>query len=104
MAKVRETFKLFDIDGSKSIDPEEAVKHWKTKFGKISAKEFFAQVDVNKDGNISEEEFIHFWKVVKGANHTEEEIFEELQNIASGDLWTGFSNLPGGEKNVSKKD
>ena len=81
LLKVRETFKIFDIDGSKSIDKEEAVKHWKTKFGKLSAKEFFNQVDVNNDGEISEVEFIEFWKIVKGAHHTEEEIDEELQNI-----------------------
>ncbi len=41
LEKVKETFKIFDVDGSKSIDKEEAIKHWKTKFGKLSAKEFF---------------------------------------------------------------
>ena len=68
---MKKTFAVFDKDGSKSIDPEEAIKHWKTKFGKLSAREFFDQVDVNNDGEISEAEFIEFWKIVKGADHTE---------------------------------
>jgi len=36
-----DTFKIFDEDGSKEIDREEALKHWKTNFGKLSAKNFF---------------------------------------------------------------
>ena len=41
LAKVKETFAIFDKDGSKEIDKEEAVNHWNTKFGKLSAKELF---------------------------------------------------------------
>ena len=66
-----ETFKIFDVDGSKNIDKEEALKHWKSNFGKLSAKEFFDQVDFNGDGEISEDEFLRFWKIVKGHGHTE---------------------------------
>ena len=106
LQKVKDTFKVFDVDGSKSIDKEEAIKHWKSKFGKLSAKEFFDQVDVNNDGEISEAEFIEFWKIVKGAKHTEEEIDEELMNIQNGETWTGFSNLPSKDqlKAISKND
>ena len=53
MKKVTETFKIFDKDGSNEIDIEEALNHWKTKFGRISAKEFFCQVDQNKNGVIN---------------------------------------------------
>ena len=38
---VLEVFAIFDKDGSKEIDKEEAVNHWNTKFGKLSAKELF---------------------------------------------------------------
>ena len=69
-----DTFKIFDVDGSKCIDKNEAIKHWKTNFGKLSAKEFFNQVDFNGDGEISEDEFLQFWMIVKGYGHTEEEI------------------------------
>ena len=55
--RVDEVFGIFDVDGSQEIDKEEAVKHWKSAFGKISAKEFFNTVDVNNDGVISKEEF-----------------------------------------------
>ena len=53
------------MDGSKSIDKEEACNHWKGKFGKLSAKELFNQVDVNNDGEVSLNEWINFWEVVK---------------------------------------
>ena len=68
--------------------------HWNSTFGRISAKEFFAQVDVNNDNRISLEEFQEFWQAVKTAGNSEEEILEELINIRSGQSWVSFSNLP----------
>ena len=51
-AKVLETFNFFDDDHSKEIDMNEALKHFKGAFAKISAKELFNTVDVNHDGSI----------------------------------------------------
>jgi len=64
---VDEVFNIFDVDGSMTIEKEEAVKHWKNNFGKISAMEFFNSVDYNHDGYIQYEEFLDFWRIVKGA-------------------------------------
>ena len=91
--QVVETFKIFDVDGSKNIDKTEAIKHWKSNYGKISAKEFFDQVDFDGNGEISEEEFVRFWRIVKGAGHTDDEILVELENIRNGELWVGFENV-----------
>lgn len=71
-------FKIFDKDGSKTIEKDEAVKHWSKNFGKISAQEFFNTVDYNHDGQIQYNEFVDFWMIVKGAGHSEEEIKEEV--------------------------
>ena len=79
--EVLKTFAIFDKDGSKEIDKNEALNHWDSKFGKLSAKELFDQVDFDGDGNISEDEFSRFWRIVKAAGHDEEEILEELRNI-----------------------
>ena len=87
-------FNIFDVDASHAIDKNEALKHWKSAFGRISANEFFNTVDANNDGEISLDEFLIFWKTVKNAGHTEEEIMEELSNIQNGESWVGFSNLP----------
>ena len=69
-----DTFKIFDKDDSKEIDKDEALNHWKSNFGKMSAKEFFNQVDFDGDGKITEEEFLRFWRVVKGSGNSEEDI------------------------------
>ena len=34
---VDEVFKIFDKDNSKTIEKDEAIKHWSKNFGKISA-------------------------------------------------------------------
>ena len=83
----------------------EAVNHWKTGFSKISAKEFFNQVDVNKDGAIEFNEFLAFWEVVKGAGHDESEIADELERIKNGESWVGFDDLPKAyqQKHASKQ-
>ena len=83
-----------DVDNSRAIDKNEAVKHWKSAFGKISAREFFDQVDIDQDGEITLEEFQRFWQAVKAAGHSEEEILEELDSITRGESWVGFNDLP----------
>ena len=94
MAKVNEVFGIFDVDGSAQIDKQEAVNHWKSAFGRISAKEFFNQVDADNNGQIDKAEFVNFWKTVKAHGHSEEEIMQELENIKNGESWVGFSDLP----------
>ncbi|CDW78974.1 ef hand family protein [Stylonychia lemnae] len=91
---VDDVFKIFDKDGSKTIEKDEAVKHWSKNFGKISANEFFNTVDYNHDGQIQYHEFVDFWKIVKGSGHSEEEIQEELERIKNGESWIGFDDLP----------
>ena len=82
------------MDGSNEIDKTEAVKHWKTKFGQISAHEFFNAVDINHNGLIDFAEFLSFWEVVKGSGHDDKEIMMELDNIKKGESWCGFNDLP----------
>ena len=84
MHHVDDVFKIFDKDGSNTIEKEEAIKHWSKNFGKISANEFFNTVDYNHDGQIQYEEFVDFWRIVKGVGHTEEEIREEVTNWPKG--------------------
>ena len=96
-----EVFNLFDVDGSKSIDKEEACNHWKGKFGKLSAKELFNQVDVNNDGEVSLDEWVNFWEIVHQSGHDEAEINAELEGIKNGESWVGFNDLPK-KKNLGK--
>ena len=81
---VNEVFAIFDVDSNQYIDREDALKHWKTAFGKISAKEFLTQLDMDKDGKVSYKEFYDYWKAVKSVGHSEEEILEELDNLKNG--------------------
>ena len=91
---VEAAFASFDIDNSQAIDLQEALRHWKGGFGKISAKAFFKTVDMDGNGEIEYDEFLRFWKVVKESGHDEEEIKEELERIKNGEHWVGFNNLP----------
>ena len=95
---VKETFKVFDVDGSKEIDLEEALGHWKNNFARLSAKEFFQQVDFDGNGKISEEEFMQFWTMAKTYGVSEEEIQIELENIKNGESWVGFHQIPKNQK------
>ena len=79
--EVLKTFAIFDKDGSKEIDKNEALNHWDSKFGKFSDKKLLDQVDIDGDRNISEDQLRRFWRIVKAAGHDEEEILEELRNI-----------------------
>ena len=101
---VDETFKIFDVDGSQEIDRDEALKHWKSSFGKLSAKEFFNQVDFDGDGQITLDEFRQFWKIAKGHGVTEQEICEELENIKNGETWVGFDKMPATQKKPLNKN
>ena len=58
---------------------------------------------MNGDGVISFDEFLGFWEVVKGANHGEDEILEELGKIEKGESWCGFENLPKKYNPMSKQ-
>merc|ERR1711874_166701 len=101
--RVEEVFHIFDVDNSQEIAKEEALKHWQSAFGKISAKEFFNTVDVNGDGVIWLDEFRGFWETVKGCGHGEDEILQELENIEKGESWVGFDNLPKKYNPMSKQ-
>ena len=92
--EIIEVFAIFDKDGSKEIDKNEALEHWKSNFAKLSAKEFFDSVDFDGNGEISEDEFIRFWKICKAYGHSENEIREELMNIRNGEVWVGFEDMP----------
>ena len=95
---VIDTFKVFDKDGSKEIDLEEALGHWKNNFARLSAKEFFQQVDFDGNGKISEDEFMQFWTMAKAHGVSEEEIQTELENIKNGESWVGFHQIPSNKK------
>ena len=92
--KCREIFDVMDIDKGGTISKEEAIRHWGSSFGKISAKEFFNAVDENHDGKIEFIEFTRFWEVVKGSGHSEKEIFQELESLKKRESWVGFTDLP----------
>jgi Ca2+-binding EF-hand superfamily protein len=92
---MKETFECFDSENKDGkISRDEAVNHWAGKFGKLSAKEFFDQLDVNKDGDIDYDEFEKFFQAVRKSGHDEEEIIEVLISIKNGESWVGFANLP----------
>ena len=49
--KCLELFRKIDVDGSKSIDKQETMKFWGSKFAQLNSDELFASVDKNDDGS-----------------------------------------------------
>ena len=93
-SRVMEVFAIVDKDGSKSITKDEALNHFNNKHAQISADKLINQADANKDGTIKEAEFVRFWEIAKAHGVTEEEMDEELDNIANGETWAGFQQMP----------
>lgn len=87
-----EIFRSMDTDRSNSIDFNEAMTFWKSKFPKISSKEMFDAVDKDRNHKIELSEWVEFWTKVKQSGHTDEEITEELRNLKTNG-WMQFNNV-----------
>ncbi len=90
--KCLELFSKIDTDGSKSIDRDETLKFWGTKFAKLNSEELFNSVDKNNDGSIQEEEWVEFWYNVWKSGHPKEEILYELENMLNGGTWVKYGD------------
>jgi Ca2+-binding EF-hand superfamily protein len=91
--KSLELFRKIDVDGSKSIDREETLKFWGTKFAQLNANELFSSVDKNNDGSIQEDEWVEFWYNVYKAGHSKDEIIFEINNILNGGTWVKYGDV-----------
>ena len=91
--KCLDLFRKIDTDGSKSIDKEETLKFWGTKFAQLNSNELFASVDKNNDGSIQEDEWVEFWYNVYKAGHSKDEIIFELENIMNGGTWVKYGDV-----------
>ena len=101
---LKDTFEAFDRDHSNEISREEALAHWKGKFGKLSAEEFFNQVDSDKNGAIDFDEFQGFFQRVFDSGHSEDEISEVLLSIKNRESWVGFKGQRIGSSDVSRSN
>merc|ERR1719203_1325676 len=81
-----------DADGNGTVNKTEAQQYFKGKFGKLSAKAMFNEVDTDKNEEMTCDEFTGFWRQVKGAGYTEEQIIEELDNLGNGESWVDFKD------------
>ncbi len=91
--KCLELFSKIDTDGSKSIDRDETLKFWGTKFAKLNSEELFNSVDKNNDGSIQEDEWVEFWYNVWKSGQSKEEILFELENIINGGTWVKYGDV-----------
>ena len=91
--KCLELFRQIDTDGSKSIDKDETLKFWGSKFAKLNSEELFNSVDKNNDGSIQEDEWVEFWYNVWKSAHPKDEILFELENIMSGGTWVKYGDV-----------
>ena len=101
--KCLQLFRKIDVDGSKSIDKEETLKFWGTKFAQLNSEELFSSVDKDGDGSIQEHEWIEFWYNVWKAGHSKDDIIFELDNIINGGTWVKYGDVDNLNRNKQKK-
>mmetsp|Transcript_55261 Transcript_55261/g.87640 ORF Transcript_55261/g.87640 Transcript_55261/m.87640 type:complete len:140 (+) Transcript_55261:94-513(+) len=89
---VEDLFDTMDADGDKQLTKAEADKHFKTKFGHLSAQAMFNEVDDDGNEKITRDEFIDFWTQVKNSGYEEDDLLEEVKNIKKGEGWVDFND------------
>ena len=78
------------------VTKEEAGRFFKS-FGKLNATAMFNEVDVTHEVDsdvdvITLAEWAGFWRNVKASGYSEDEMREELANMASGQSWVDFND------------
>ncbi|CAD7954246.1 unnamed protein product [Amoebophrya sp. A120] len=78
VAKIEESFKKIDKDGSGEVEIDEAVKVFK-RFSGAAAKKMLSDMDENNDGRISKDEWVLYFKRVVGTgDYTEQDVDDEI--------------------------
>eukprot|EP00929_Paragymnodinium_shiwhaense_P041908 TRINITY_DN21764_c0_g1_i1.p1 TRINITY_DN21764_c0_g1~~TRINITY_DN21764_c0_g1_i1.p1 ORF type:complete len:295 (-),score=79.63 TRINITY_DN21764_c0_g1_i1:474-1358(-) len=91
-AKAEAIFHKMDTHGRNVVTPVEAAKFFKGSFAKISGEAMFNQIDLDRSGAITGEEFMGFWTHVQEVGYSEQEILQELEELASGGTWTDWND------------
>lgn len=92
--KALKIFKEIDVDGSKTIDKEETIKWWATNFARVNTVAMFDAVDVDGDGHITQDEWLEFWAEVSSKGYDDEELIDELDQLADHGSWVKFEKVP----------
>ena len=102
-AEIVSIFHAMDVDNDGSVTKEEASRFFKS-FGKLNAAAMFNEVDVARSVDddvdvITLAEWVGFWRNVRASGYSEDEMREELANMASGQSWVDFNDgrSPAGE-------
>jgi len=91
VAKIRECYDKMDKNGDGKLTKEEAKSHFKG-FAKQSSSAMFHEVDTDDDGSITKDEWVSFWRQVRNSDYSEEDIIEEVENIADGMSWVDWKD------------
>jgi len=96
---VKELFDLMDADKDGMVVLPEAERFWASgklgKFGKMSARAMFNEVDDDANKSISYTEWVNFWANVRESKehqYTDEEIIEELNAMIKGEAWRDWDD------------
>mmetsp|Transcript_112978 Transcript_112978/g.319560 ORF Transcript_112978/g.319560 Transcript_112978/m.319560 type:complete len:281 (-) Transcript_112978:129-971(-) len=99
--KVEALFRKMDLDDSKTVTFEEAMKFFQGSFKKFSAEGMFNEVDVDRNGAITLDEFVGFWQQVRSAGYSEKDILDELDQLFEGSAWVDFDDGRTTEKKMT---
>eukprot|EP00929_Paragymnodinium_shiwhaense_P002962 TRINITY_DN103310_c0_g1_i1.p1 TRINITY_DN103310_c0_g1~~TRINITY_DN103310_c0_g1_i1.p1 ORF type:complete len:117 (-),score=51.01 TRINITY_DN103310_c0_g1_i1:205-555(-) len=91
-ARLKELFDGMDEDKDGSVTKEEAKRHFKGKFGALSADAMFNEVVKDNVEQITFNEFLQFWEQVKKSGYSDKDILEEVEEMKEGSAWVDWKD------------
>lgn len=99
LEQVNALFTKMDTNKDDKVELSEAEKFWSGgklgKFGKMSARAMFNEVDDDANKAITHAEWIEFWANVRNNSenkYSDEEIVDELKAMIQGEAWRDWDD------------
>lgn len=90
--KCQRLFEKMDSTQSSAITREDASRHFKGAFSKVSVDAMFNEIDQNHHGRITPKEWMKFWVQVKWSGYAQQEMRDEIEDLMAGSAWVDWKD------------
>jgi len=88
---LKQLYEKMDQDGCQMVTKDKAMLFF-TNFKAVSVDALFNEVDVDNSGAITAEEFIDFWLQVRANGYSEDQLYEEMEQMREGGAWVDWKD------------